>query len=325
MDRDHSSLKIDFRYTAYDTSWPRAVWLGVFHSVSAFNNAGFALYSDSLMSFATDPWICLPIAFAGIAGELGFPVLFELRRRWRRPPTWSLHTKILVWASGVFLVGGSVLITTVEWTNPATLGPLDTPGKLLAGSLQGVMPRTAGFHSVDTGRMHPTSWPGMDVLMFVGGASAGTAGGSRPPSSSCCLWSTPKSGGAGSVNIFQHRLHGDIRRQALTVVLLPVAAVVGTTMAFMIFTEYDLDRSLFEVVSAFATAGLSTGITADLPTTEQILLMSIGRLGPITVASALAPRSRVRMYDLPEERPVIGQCSDREGSPGWRLERLDGR
>ncbi|MCM2578293.1 TrkH family potassium uptake protein [Streptomyces sp. MTZ3.1] len=294
----------------YDNSWPRALWLGVFHAVSAFNNAGFALYSDNLMGFTTDGWICLPIACAVIAGGLGFPVLFELRRRWRRPGDWSLHTKIVLWASGILLVGGSAFITAVEWTNPATLGPLDVPGKLLAGFFQGVMPRTAGFNSVDTGGMNPASWLGMDVLMFIGGASAGTAGGIKVTTFAVLFFVIyAEVRGESAVNIFHRRMHGDTQRQALTVVLLSVAAVVASTVVFMVFTEVNLDRSLFEVISAFATVGLSTGVTADLPVGEQVLLvalMFIGRLGPITVASALALRRRVRLYDLPEERPVIG-------------------
>ncbi|WP_079166905.1 TrkH family potassium uptake protein [Streptomyces oceani] len=296
--------------TAYDESWPRAVWLGVFHAVSAFNNAGFALRSDSLMGFVTDPWICLPIALAVIAGGLGFPVLFELRRRLRRPRGWSLHTKIVVWATGVFLLGGTVFITAVEWSNPATLGPLNTPGKLLAGFFQSVMPRTVGFNSVDISQMNPASWLGMDVLMFIGGASAGTAGGIKVTTFAVLAFVIyAEIRGEGAVNIFNRRLHGDLQRQALTVVLLSVAAVATSTMAFMVVTEYSLDQSLFEVISAFATVGLSTGITADLPSGLQLLLitlMFIGRLGPITIASALALRSRDRLYDLPEERPVIG-------------------
>lgn len=306
-----TALVLTLRFgLGYDNSWPRALWLGVFHAVSAFNNAGFALYSDSLMGFVTDWWICLPIAFAVIAGGLGFPVLFELRRRWLRPRDWSLHTKMVIWASALFLVGGSAFITVIEWTNPATLGPLDAPGKLLAGFFQGVMPRTAGFNSVDTAQMNPASWLGTDVLMFVGGASAGTAGGIKITTFAVLLFVIyAEIRGEGAVNIFHRRLHGDTQRQALTVVLLSVASVVGSTVVFMVFTDINLDRSLFEVISAFSTVGLSTGVTADLPAGEQILLtalMFIGRLGPITVASALALRRRVRMYDLPEERPVIG-------------------
>ncbi|MET9863479.1 potassium transporter TrkG [Streptomyces smyrnaeus] len=296
--------------TTYDESWPRALWLGVFHAVSAFNNAGFALYSDSMMGFVTDPWICLPIAGAVIAGGLGFPVLFELRRRFRKPRSWSLHTKIVLGASGIFLVGGSLFVTALEWSNPATLGPLDVPGKILAGFFQGVMPRTAGFNSVDIAQMNPATWLGTDVLMFVGGASAGTAGGIKVTTFAVLFFVIyAEIRGEAAVNIFHRRLHGDLQRQALTVVLLSVAAVATSTLAFMVFTDFSLDQSLFEVTSAFATVGLSTGITAGLPGGEQALLtalMFIGRLGPITIASALALRLRVRMYDLPEERPVIG-------------------
>ncbi|MFE9255566.1 TrkH family potassium uptake protein [Streptomyces sp. NPDC006879] len=306
-----TALALALRFgQGYGMSVPRALWQGVFHAVSAFNNAGFALYPDSLVGFVGDPWVCLPIAAAVVAGGLGFPVLFELRRRWRRPAAWSLHTKIVVWASGIFLLGGSAFVTAVEWANPATLGALDVPGKLLAGFFQGVMPRTAGFNSIDIGQMNPASWLGMDVLMFVGGASAGTAGGIKVTTFAVLFFVLyAEVRGEGAVNIFHRRLPGEVQRQALTVVLLSVAAVVGSTVAFMVFTDFDLDRTLFEVVSAFATVGLSTGITADLPGTERILLialMFIGRLGPITVASALALRQRVRMYDLPEERPVIG-------------------
>ncbi|MBO8193065.1 TrkH family potassium uptake protein [Streptomyces oryzae] len=296
--------------TTYGESWPRALWLGVFHAVSAFNNAGFALYSDSLMGFVTDPWICLPIAGAVIAGGLGFPVLFELRRRFRKPRSWSLHTKIVLGASAIFLVGGSAFITAVEWSNPATLGPLDAPGKLLAGFFQGVMPRTAGFNSVDTSQMNPATWLGTDVLMFIGGASAGTAGGIKVTTFAVLFFVIyAEVRGEGAVNIFRRRLHGDLQRQALTVVLLSVAAVAVSTLAFMVFADFSLDQSLFEVTSAFGTVGLSTGITAKLAGGEQLLLTALmftGRLGPITIASALALRMRVRMYDLPEERPVIG-------------------
>lgn len=296
--------------TTYDESWPRALWLGVFHAVSAFNNAGFALYSDSMMGFVTDPWVCLPIAGAVIAGGLGFPVLFELRRRFRKPRSWSLHTKIVLGASGIFLVGGSLFVTALEWSNPATLGPLNVPGKILAGFFQGVMPRTAGFNSVDIAQMNPATWLGTDVLMFVGGASAGTAGGIKVTTFAVLFFVIyAEIRGEAAVNIFHRRLHGDLQRQALTVVLLSVAAVATSTLAFMVFTDFSLDQSLFEVTSAFATVGLSTGITAGLPGGEQALLtalMFIGRLGPITIASALALRLRVRMYDLPEERPVIG-------------------
>ncbi|MFF6835940.1 TrkH family potassium uptake protein [Streptomyces sp. NPDC012438] len=307
-----TALALTLRFgLGYDVSWPYALWLGVFHAVSAFNNAGFALYSDSLMGFATDWWICLPVCGAVIAGGLGFPVLFELRRRWRRPRAWSLHTKIVMWASVILLAGGTLFVTAVEWTNPATLGPLDTGDKLLVGFVQGgVMPRSAGFNSIDIGAMNPASWLGMDILMFIGGASAGTAGGIKVTTFAVLFFIIyAEARGESSVNIFHRRLPSDVQRQALAIVLLSVAAVMASTMAFTVFTDISLDQSLFEVISAFATVGLSTGITADLPLSKQILLtvlMFIGRIGPITLASALALRARHRLYDLPEERPVIG-------------------
>ena len=162
---------------AYDEPFPRAVYLGVFHAVSAFNNAGFALYSDNLIGFATDPWICLPIALAVIIGGIGFPVILELRRELRRPRRWSVHTKITLSVTGVLLVLSTAFVTASEWFNPRTLGALDAAGELLAGFFQAVIPRTAGFNSVDIGAMHDSTWLGMDVLMFIGGGSAGTAGG----------------------------------------------------------------------------------------------------------------------------------------------------
>ncbi|WP_404816771.1 TrkH family potassium uptake protein [Streptomyces thermolineatus] len=294
----------------YDEPWPRAAWLGVFHSVSAFNSAGFALYPDSLMGFVTDPWICLPVALAAVCGSLGFPVLFELRRRLRRPARWSMHTKIVLWASGVFLAGGAVFVTAVEWTNPATLGPLDAPDKVLAGFFQSAMTRSAGLNSIDISSMTPAGWLGMDILMFVGGASAGTAGGIKVTTFAVLFFVVyAEIRGEAAVNIFGRRLPGTVQRQALTVALLSVAAVASSTVVFMLSMDFSLDRALFEVISAFATVGLSTGITADLPAFNQtllVVLMFIGRIGPITAASALALRSRERLYDLPEERPVIG-------------------
>jgi trk system potassium uptake protein len=161
----------------YDEPLGRAVYHGVFHAVSSFNNAGFALYADNLMGFVADPWVCLPIAGAVIVGGLGFPVLFELRREpwsWRR---WSLHTKITVAATGLLLLAGAAFVTASEWSNPATLGAQDPADRLLAGFFHGTMPRTAGFNSLDVAQMHDGTLLGTMILMFIGGGSAGTAGG----------------------------------------------------------------------------------------------------------------------------------------------------
>ena len=161
----------------YGEPFPRAVYLGVFHAVSAFNNAGFGLYSDNLVGFATDPWICVPIMIAVIIGGIGFPVILELRRRLRRPRSWSVHTKITVLMTGLLLVLSTLFVTASEWSNPRTLGSLPVHGRVLAGLFQAVILRTAGFNSVDIGAMQDSTWLGMDVFMFIGGGSAGTAGG----------------------------------------------------------------------------------------------------------------------------------------------------
>ena len=294
--------------TRYDEPLDQALWHGVFHAVSAFNNAGFGLFSDNLVGFATDPVISLPVCVLVVAGGLGFPVLFELRREWRTPRTWSLHTKIVTSMTGALLLVGVVGFLLLEWAN--TLGPLDLPGKLVAGVFQGVQPRTAGFNSVDVAALHPETWLLSDVLMFIGGGSAGTAGGIKVTTFALLLFVIlSEVRGDPEVHAFGRRVPREAQRQALSVALLAVVVVVAATGALMLLTPFPLDQVLYEVVSAFATVGLSTGITADVGTAGQLLLaglMFLGRLGPITFASALALRSRPRLYELPLERPVIG-------------------
>ena len=297
-------------WAAYDVSPGRAAYLGVFHSVSAFNNAGFALWPDSLVRFATDPWICLPIAASVIVGGIGFPVILELRKRLRTPRAWSMHTKMTLWATGVLLVLGTLLITANEWRNPATLGQLDTPGRLLAGFFQAVMPRTAGFNSVDTGSMYEGSLLVTVVLMFIGGGSAGTAGGIKVTTFVLLffvIWAEVR--GERDVQAFDRRIGERVVRQALTVALLSVGLVMTATVVLVEITRMSTHLVLFEVVSAFATVGLSTGITADVGTAGHLVLtvlMFVGRLGPITLVSALALRERQRLYHHPEGRPLIG-------------------
>ncbi|MGN6576444.1 MAG: TrkH family potassium uptake protein [Nocardioides sp.] len=294
----------------YDEPWGRAAYHGVFHAVSAFNNAGFALYSDSLVGFVSDPWICLPIAGAVIVGGLGFPVLLELRRNFTTPNRWSLHTRLTLGTSGALLVVGSLFITATEWSNPGTLGPLSTPGRLLAGFFQAVMPRTAGFNSVDYGQMHDGTLLATDALMFIGGGSAGTAGGIKVTTFILLFFVIyAEVRGERDVNAIDRRIGERAQRQALTVALLAIGLVMSATLFLLEITDLRTDQVLFETVSAFATVGLSTGITAQVPPAGQIalvLLMFVGRLGPITLVSALALREKQLRYTLPEGRPLIG-------------------
>jgi potassium uptake TrkH family protein len=288
----------------------RAVWLGVFHSVSSFNNAGFALFSDNLMSFVTDAWICLPICLAIILGGLGFPVIMELRRRFRFPRRWTLNTVTVVAGTLTLLAFGACALTALEWSNPRTLGPLDPAGRLLAGFTLSVMPRTAGFNTIDVGGMLPESWFVTDILMFIGGGPAGTAGGLKVTTFAVLLFIiVAELRGDTAVNMFGKRLPRSTHREALTVALLAVALVVSSTLAIMLMSPFPFDRVFFEVISAFATVGLSTGITADLPDAAQLVLialMFIGRIGPVLLGAALALTRQKRMYELPKERPIIG-------------------
>ena len=285
-------------------------WHASFLAVSSFNNAGFALYSDSLMGFVSDPLVCLPIAGAIILGGLGFPVIMQLRKEFRRPLHWTMNTKLVIWATILLLLGGTVYITAIEWTNPATLGQFDPATRLLAGFFQSVQTRTAGFNSIDIGGMHSASWLGMDVLMFIGGGPAGTAGGIKVTTFAVLFFiMMTELRGEGAVNIFGKRLSRSVHRQAITVVLIAVAAVMTGTTLLLLMTDYRLELVLFEAVSAFGTVGLSTGITFDLPDGAKIvliLLMFLGRLGPLTLGTAIALRERRVLYELPKERPAIG-------------------
>lgn len=294
----------------YDEEWGHAAYLGVFHAVSAFNNAGFALYSDSLMGFASDPWICLPIAFAVIAGGLGFPVWLELYRRFHPTWAWSMHTRMTLSVTAMLLVLGTAFVTASEWNNPATLGALSAPDRLLAGFFQAVMPRTAGFNSLDYGQMRDGTLLGTEMLMFIGGGSAGTAGGIKVTTFILLFFVIfAEVRGEADVTAFGRRIDPRAIRQALTVALLALGAVVVSALVILQLSDVPTEDALFEVVSAFATVGLSTGITADLPTAAHLvlaLLMFVGRLGPITLVSALAMRDHSHLHRLPEGRPLIG-------------------
>jgi potassium uptake TrkH family protein len=288
----------------------KAAWFATFHSISSFNNAGFALYTDNLIGFVDDPFICLPMAAAIILGGLGFPVILQLRKEFTRPLHWSMNTKLVLWGTVILLSLGTVYITALEWGNAETLGKLDPWGRILAGFFQSVQTRTAGFNSVDVSLMHDETWLGMDILMFIGGGPAGTAGGIKVTTFAVLFFiMMTELRGEGSVNIFGKRLSRAVHRQAITVALVAVAAVVGGAGLLMLFTGENLDRALFESVSAFGTVGLSTGITADLPASAQLVLialMFLGRLGPLTLGSAIALRDRHILYEFPKERPAIG-------------------
>ncbi len=297
-------------YVVYDHTWPQAIWHGAFHSVSAFNNAGFSLYSENLVRFQGDPWVLGPICFAIVAGGVGFPVFYELRHRWRKPSSWSVHAKVTILGYFGLLGIGSMFFGVAEWNNPGTLGPLGLFDKVVNSIVGGVMPRTAGFNSIDYGKGSEETWAFDSVMMFIGGGSAGTSGGIKVGTFvllAFVLWAEIR--GEPDVVIGQRRVPYAVQREAITVALMALGVVALGTLGLLIVTDHRLAVVLFEACSAFGTTGLSTGITPTLPGIAQLILMAlmyIGRVGTITTASALALNTKHRHYRLPEERPIIG-------------------
>ena len=297
-------------WTGYDYSFGRSVYLGVFHAVTSFNNAGFALWSDNLTPFVTDGWICVTIALTIIAGGIGFPVWLEIRRVPLGVRRWSLHTKLTLAVTGFLVAFGTLAVLGFEWGNDGTLGPLSVPGKLLAAFFQGVTPRTAGFNTVDYGAMETESLLVTDMLMFVGTASASTGGGIKVTTLAVLalmVWAELR--GENEVNAFSRRIPVVVQRQAFTIAFVALNAVVLCTLLLTASSQFGLGETIFEALSAFGTVGLSTGITADFNAFGQwilIILMYLGRVGPHTLGVALVLRERRKLYRLPEERPIIG-------------------
>ena len=297
-------------WLAYDRfSFREAAWQGTFHAVSSFNNAGFSLFSDNLIPFVDDPFIIVPVVVAVVLGGIGFPVILELRRR-ISPRHWTLHVRLTLGTTLVLIVGGWIYFIAVEWTNQGTLGGLDLGGKVLASLMQSTMPRTAGFNSVDVGSMTDEGLLGTIVLMFIGGGSAGTAGGIKVTTFAVLMlavWAELR--GEMEVHVFRRRVDNRTIRQAFALGALASAVVFLATIIRMRMEKASPLPLFVEAVSAFGTVGLSTGITFDLTRGSEIvlvMLMLIGRVGPIAAITALALRGSPRHFSYPEGRPIIG-------------------
>ena len=295
---------------AYEYAFLPALWHGVFHSVSAFNNAGFSSYSDSVMGFQTDGMVLGPIMLSVVVTALGFPVMQDLRAKrfdWRH---WTLHSKITVAGTAILLALGFAVTLASEWGNPDTLGPMAVGDKMLNAAFHSVMPRTAGFNSLDVGAFNGETLLWNYVLMFIGGGSAGTAGGIKITTFFVLVAAVlSEIGGRRDAGLFQRRFGEGIARQALTVFFAAATLIIAASMYILAVTRLPMRDVLFETISAFSTVGLSTGITADLPPDARIvlcILMFVGRVGTITVATALALGASPRPYRYPEENPIVG-------------------
>ena len=305
------ALVLSLRFwTAYDMPFDTGLYHGVFHAISAWNNAGFALYSDNMIRFVSDPIISITISIAVILGSIGFPVLrgfWQHRFRYNR---WSLHMRLTVFATGVLLGIGFFGYFIFEWTNTKTFGSLSVVDKANAAFFQSVQPRTAGFNSVDTVALTEESTLVTLALMFIGGGSASTAGGVKVATFALLayvMWAEVR--GDSDVAVFKRRVPSTVVRQAVTVALAGVGTVAISTLALSVAGNYGLVNSAFEAISALSTVGLSVGVSSSDNTLSELILvvlMYVGRLGPITLAAALALRTQPNLFRYPEDRPLIG-------------------
>jgi trk system potassium uptake protein TrkH len=294
----------------YDEPIGRAVYLGLFHSVSAYNNGGFALWPDNLIRFGADLWLLTPITIAFVLGALGFPVLLELLRG-REVSGWSVHTRLTLITFGLLALAGPAIVLFGEWTNELSIGIHGGTGnRLIAGIFTGLTAGSAGFNVIDYGAVNPATLLGTDVLMFIGGGSGGTAGGIKVGTVAVLALAVfSEVRGDDDTTVFGRRLTTSTIRQALTVTVLAAAGVLLGTFALLALSPAEFDAGLFEVVSAFSSSGLSTGITGSLPAPAQYLLsllMFLGRVGPVTAATALALRQSRKFYRYPQTRPLVG-------------------
>ncbi len=298
-----------YRLEYYD-DWATSIWHGAFDAVMAFNNAGFSLNSDSLSGYAGDGLIIIPICVGVFIGAMGFPVLAELFSGWRTPDRWTIHTRLTVWGSLVLFAVGFVAFVAMEWGNPDTLGDLTLAHRLLNGIEGSVMPRSGGLNSFDWGAVNGETQALGTILMFIGGGSASTAGGIKVTTFLLLAFVIlAELRGDPEVTIGNRSVGFQVIRTGLTIALISVMLVTGTTLVLMALTDFSFDDVLFECTSAFATAGLSTGITSLLPDSAKIVLaalMFVGRVGTIAAASAFILRRRAPRYHLPEEQPIIG-------------------
>jgi Trk-type K+ transport system membrane component len=304
------ALLLGIRFWSLGMGFGAAAWAGLFHSVMAFMNAGFSTLPDGLAPHARDPLLLTPLMVGVVMGGIGFPVLHELRNEWRRPDGWSIHTKLTLWGSLALTLIGMAAVLLFEWSNPATLGPAGWGEKLMGALFHSVMTRSGGFNVHDTGALGVDSLLISSGLMLVGGGSASTAGGIRITTFlllGFVIWSEIR-GSPDSV-AFRRRICPDVQRQAVTIVLMAVGAVSIALLVLASFVEAPVERILFEVISAFATVGLSTGLAADMPPAGQMVLvvmMYVGRVGTVALATALALQVRNVPIRYPEERPIVG-------------------
>ncbi|THJ68400.1 TrkH family potassium uptake protein [Arthrobacter echini] len=298
------------RFLILGEPWWLALWHGIFYSISAFNNAGFTPHTDGLVPYETDLWILTPLMVGVFLGSLGFPVimvLVQVRHHFRK---WSLHAKLTVTVSLLLLVVGSFAWALLEWENMNTIGELDGADKTIHAIFASVMMRSGGFNLVDQTSMNTTTMLLTDAMMFAGGGSASTAGGIKVTTIAVMFLAiVAEARGDSEVRAWGRSIPQGAMRVAISVIFMGATLVLVGCGLLLAMTDEPLDKVVFEVISAFATCGLSTNLSAELPPQGKYVLSALmftGRMGTITLASALALRQRSTLYRYPDERPIIG-------------------
>jgi len=298
------------RFLSLGESFGQSLWHGIFYSISAFNNAGFTPHSDGIVPYETDLWILVPLMVGVFLGSLGFPVVMVLQQNGLNWKKWNLHTKLTIQVSLILLAAGAVLWGLLEWNNVRTIGSMSVGDKITHSLFASVMTRSGGFNLVDQNHMDSATMLLSDALMFAGGGSASTAGGIKVTTIAVMFLAiVAEARGDADVKIYGRTIPEGTMRVAISVIVAGATLVAVSALLLLQISGATLDRVLFETISAFATVGLSTNLSAELPPAGVYVLtvlMFAGRVGTVTLAAGLALRQRSQLYHYPEERPIIG-------------------
>ncbi len=305
------ALILSIRFS-FDMSIGKAIYFGFFHSISNFNNAGFDLMGgfNGLTEYVDDPFIVLTICALITIGGLGFIVINELYE-YRETKRLSVHSKIVLTSTLILTIGSTILIFLFEYGNSKTLGPLSEWGKVLGSLYQAVTPRTAGSNTLPIGDLTQTTLFLIIFLMFIGAGSGSTAGGIKITTFAllvATMWSQIR--GKEDVVLFRRRIVNETILKALTVTMCGMMIVIFVTFVLSILEQgHSFMMYLFEATSAFGTVGLSMGLTPELSPGGRlviILTMFAGRLGPLTIAFAIAKRRKSEAFRHPKGNIMIG-------------------
>lgn len=287
-----------------------ALWEAPYFAAMAFTNTGFAPNAGGVAIFADDYLVLIILMMAVFLGSIGFPVIYTLAKHTWHTKKWSLHSKLTLITTVLLFFAGAIVFLVLEYNNPRTFGSMDAVDTTVQAFFLSAMTRSGGFSVIDIDDLNGSSMLAACMLMFVGGGSASTAGGIKVTTLAVlaiAVWSEAR--GRQSVEVFGRRIPSDVQRVALSVVAWGATIVALSTIIIAQITKAPIDEVLFDVISAFGTVGLSTGLTATLPDSASYVLAAtifMGRIGTVTLAAAVAATSRSQLYSLPVERPIVG-------------------